>query len=135
QLEMQESLKSAQVKLEEVTKEREASLARVKELEGQIRELKLKLEACAKQVVPEVVDEEEKDVDPAGVYADFSRARLVQTIMELNDSMIDAASSQFTNAVEQLKLLNADKVLTLEGLDEDKVVRDGVILTPPDDEV
>ncbi|PNX67602.1 hypothetical protein L195_g063594, partial [Trifolium pratense] len=79
------------------TKEREASLARVQELEGQIRELELKLEACAKQVVPEVVDEEEKDVDPAGVYADFSRARLVRTIMELNDSMIDAASSQFTN--------------------------------------
>ncbi|PNX63646.1 hypothetical protein L195_g061733, partial [Trifolium pratense] len=105
------------------------------ELESQIHELELKLEERAKQVVSEVVDEEEKVVDPAGVYAAFSRARLVQTIMDLNDSMIDAASSQFTNAVEQLKLLNADKDLTLEGMDEDKVVRDGAIVTPPDDEV
>ncbi|PNX56308.1 hypothetical protein L195_g049814, partial [Trifolium pratense] len=120
QLEVQESLKSAQAKLEEVTKERDASLARVKELEGQIRELELKLEERSKQVVPEVVDEEEKNADPAGVYAAFSRARLVQAIMELNDSMIDAASSQFINVVEQLKILNAGKDLTLEGMDEDK---------------
>ncbi|PNX82252.1 hypothetical protein L195_g038281 [Trifolium pratense] len=135
QLEVQESLKSAQAKLEEVTKERDASLARVEELEGQIRGLELKLKEHSKQVVADVVDEEEKVVDPAGVYAAFSRARLVQTIMDLNDNMIEAASSQFTNAVEQLKILNAGKDLTLEGIDEDKVVRDGAIVTPPDDEV
>ncbi|MCI30558.1 hypothetical protein A2U01_0051768 [Trifolium medium] len=134
-MEVQESLKTVQAKLDEVTRERDVSLAKIEELEGQIQELKLKVDERAKQVISEAIDEEEKTVDPAGVYADFSRARLVQTIMDLNDSMIDAASSQFANAVEQLKLVNADKDLIFEGIDEDKVVRDGAIVTPPEDEM
>ncbi|PNX67494.1 hypothetical protein L195_g063543, partial [Trifolium pratense] len=37
------------------------------------------------------------------------------------------------NAVAQLRILNPS--LVEEGLDEEKEVRDGAIVTPPDDEV
>ncbi|MCI23841.1 hypothetical protein A2U01_0045023, partial [Trifolium medium] len=119
---------------EEVTKERDAQLEKVKGLESRVQELESRLKELGEKMVEAAVYEEEKAADPAGVYAEFSRARLVKTILELNDSMLEATNSQFLNAVEQLQILNAGKELNLEGLDEEKVVRDGQLVTPPEED-
>ncbi|MCI97422.1 hypothetical protein A2U01_0118723, partial [Trifolium medium] len=57
--------------------------------------------------VEDVVTEEEIAVDRAGVYARLGRAMLVSKIFELNDLMLETASSQFYNAVAQIHALNA----------------------------
>ncbi|MCI74374.1 hypothetical protein A2U01_0095638, partial [Trifolium medium] len=45
-----------------------------------------------------------------------------------------ASSSQFHNAIAQLRVLNPSVELNVEGLDEEKEVRGGQIVTPPDEE-
>ncbi|MCI40638.1 hypothetical protein A2U01_0061871, partial [Trifolium medium] len=70
----------------------------------------------------------------AGVYAGFSRAQLVRTILELNDTMLETANSQFHNVVAQLRVLNVELELNVDGLDEEKEVRDGRLVTPPREE-
>ncbi|MCI85007.1 hypothetical protein A2U01_0106285, partial [Trifolium medium] len=62
----------------------------------------------------------EKEADPAGIYTESSRAELITKIFEVESTMIEAASSQFHNAVTQLRALNPDVALNLEGLDEEK---------------
>ncbi|PNX60945.1 hypothetical protein L195_g060428, partial [Trifolium pratense] len=54
-------------------------------------------------------------------------------IQELESNMVAAATFSFNNAVAQLRILNPS--LVEEGLDEEKEVRDGAIVTPSDDEV
>ncbi|MCI34435.1 hypothetical protein A2U01_0055655, partial [Trifolium medium] len=70
----------------------------------------------------------------AGVYAGLSRAMLVSKIFELNDTMLETASSQFHNAVAQICALNVGMELNMEGLDEEKEVRDGQVVPPQDEE-
>ncbi|PNX56091.1 hypothetical protein L195_g058038, partial [Trifolium pratense] len=62
-----------------------------------------------------------------------SRAALIAKIQELESNMVAAATLSFNNAVAQLRILNPS--LIEEGLDEEKEVRDGAIVTPSDDEV
>ncbi|MCI26898.1 hypothetical protein A2U01_0048096, partial [Trifolium medium] len=81
-----------------------------------------------------LIGEEEKKADPAGVYVESSRAELITKIFEVEGSMIDAASSQFRNAVTLLRVLNPGVELIVEGLDEDKEVYGGQIVTPPSEE-
>ncbi|MCI60185.1 hypothetical protein A2U01_0081440, partial [Trifolium medium] len=78
----------------------------------------------------DAVTEEERVVDQAGVYVGLSRAMLVSKIFELSDSMLEAASSQFHNVVAQIRALNAGTKLNMEGLDEEKEVRDGQVVLP-----
>ncbi|MCI51672.1 hypothetical protein A2U01_0072916, partial [Trifolium medium] len=46
----------------------------------------------------------------------------------------EVSSSQFRNAIAQIQLLNPNVDLVLDGLDEEKEVRDGRIATPPTDD-
>ncbi|MCI06458.1 hypothetical protein A2U01_0027518 [Trifolium medium] len=48
--------------------------------------------------------------------------------------MLEAASSQFHNAVVQLIALNPGMELNTAGLDEEKEVRNGQVVTPPPEE-
>ncbi|MCI51602.1 hypothetical protein A2U01_0072846, partial [Trifolium medium] len=59
---------------------------------------------------------------------------LVSRIFELNDSMLETASSQIHNAIAQIRALNVGMELNMEGLDEEKEVRDGQVVTPRDEE-
>ncbi|MCI17031.1 hypothetical protein A2U01_0038178, partial [Trifolium medium] len=43
-------------------------------------------------------------------------------------------SSQFHNSVAQIRALNAGMKLNMEGLDEEKEVRDGQVVPPQDEE-
>ncbi|MCI67436.1 hypothetical protein A2U01_0088695 [Trifolium medium] len=49
--------------------------------------------------------------------------------------MVAAANSQFHNAVAQLRILNPNVEFAVDGLDEDKEVREGRIATPRDDDL
>ncbi|MCI81752.1 hypothetical protein A2U01_0103026, partial [Trifolium medium] len=53
---------------------------------------------------------------------------------ELNDTMLETASSQFHNAVAQICALNAGMELNIEGLDEEKEVRNGQVVSPQDED-
>ncbi|MCI58432.1 hypothetical protein A2U01_0079687, partial [Trifolium medium] len=86
-------LEVAEAKLAEVTQERDTLLATVKGLEGRVSALEDKLKETEGRGVEEVITEEEKAVDRAGVYAGLSRAMLVSRIFDLNDSMLETASS------------------------------------------
>ncbi|MCI88131.1 hypothetical protein A2U01_0109417, partial [Trifolium medium] len=70
-----------------------------KELEDKI----LSLEGKLKSAEVTLVVEEEKEADPAGIYTESSRAELITKIFEVESTMIEAASSQFHNAVAQLR--------------------------------
>ncbi|MCI45356.1 hypothetical protein A2U01_0066595, partial [Trifolium medium] len=64
------------------------------------------------------------------IYAGLSRAMLVSKIFELNDTILETTSSQFHNAVAQIRGLNAGMELNMEGLDEEKEVRDEQVVPP-----
>ncbi|MCI43734.1 hypothetical protein A2U01_0064972, partial [Trifolium medium] len=110
--------------------ERDGLLQRVKELEDKI----LSLEEKLKSAEVTLMVEKEKEPDPAGIYTESSRAELLTNIFEVESTMIEAASSQFHNAIAQLRALNPDVELNMEGLDEEKEVRDGQVVTPPREE-
>ncbi|PNX68471.1 hypothetical protein L195_g063994, partial [Trifolium pratense] len=74
-----------------------------------------------------VIEDREKELDPQGEYASSSRVVLIAKIQELESNMVAAAAFSFTNAVAQLRVLNPS--LVEEGLDEEKEVRDGAIVT------
>ncbi|CAJ2651308.1 unnamed protein product [Trifolium pratense] len=124
------NLKEAEDRLRTVSEERDNVVQRVDEQKTLIGELEGKL---ARLQVSGVVEEEEKELDPQGVYASSSRAALIAKIQELESNMVAAATFSFNNAVAQLRILNPG--LIEEGLDEEKDVRDGAIVTPSDDEV
>ncbi|MCI69562.1 hypothetical protein A2U01_0090825, partial [Trifolium medium] len=48
--------------------------------------------------------------------------------------MLETASSQFHNVVAQICALNAGIELNMEGLDEEKEVRNGLVVPPQDEE-
>ncbi|MCI07184.1 hypothetical protein A2U01_0028249, partial [Trifolium medium] len=120
-------LEATELKLAEVVQERDTLLTKVKGLEDKVRGLEDKLKETEGKGAEGVFTEEEKAVDRAGIYAGLSRAMLVSKIFELNDNMLETASSQFHNAVAQIRALNAGMKLNLEGLDEQ-------VMTPQDDE-
>ncbi|MCI93511.1 hypothetical protein A2U01_0114809, partial [Trifolium medium] len=68
--------------------ERDALLVTVKGLEDRVCALEDKLKETEGRGVEEVITEEERAVDLAGVYAGLSRAMLVSRIFELNDTML-----------------------------------------------
>ncbi|MCI20410.1 hypothetical protein A2U01_0041572 [Trifolium medium] len=78
-----------------------------------------------------MIAEEERRADPAGLYADFSRADLVKTVLDWQGSVVEVSCSQFPNSIAQIQLLNPNVGLNLDGLDEEKEVWDGRIATPP----
>ncbi|MCI15005.1 hypothetical protein A2U01_0036140, partial [Trifolium medium] len=117
-------LETTETKLADVVKDRDALLVRVKELEEKISGMEEKL----KSAEVTLIGEEEKKADPTGVYTECSRTELITKVFEVEGSVLEAASSQFHNAVAQLRILNLE--LIVEGLDEDKDVRDGRIATP-----
>ncbi|MCI58614.1 hypothetical protein A2U01_0079869, partial [Trifolium medium] len=82
-------LKATEAKLAEVIQERDTLLAMVKDLEDMVRGLKDKLKETEGKSAEDVIIEEEKTVDRAGIYAGLSRAILVAKIFELNDSMLE----------------------------------------------
>ncbi|MCI89604.1 hypothetical protein A2U01_0110893, partial [Trifolium medium] len=49
------------------------------------------------------IAEEEREVDPAGLYADFSRADLVKTVLDWQGSVVEVSSSQFRNVIAQIQ--------------------------------
>ncbi|MCI77506.1 hypothetical protein A2U01_0098776, partial [Trifolium medium] len=59
---------------------------RVKDLEDRVRRLEDKLKETEGKSAEDVITEEEKTVDRAGIYAGLSRAMLVAKIFELNDA-------------------------------------------------
>ncbi|MCI45575.1 hypothetical protein A2U01_0066814, partial [Trifolium medium] len=100
-------LEVTEAKLAEVTQERDTLLVTVKGLEDRVRVLEDKLKESEGKSAEDVVTEEERAVDRAGVYAGLIRAMLVSKIFELNDTMLEIVSSQFHNAVAQIRALNA----------------------------
>ncbi|MCI80412.1 hypothetical protein A2U01_0101683, partial [Trifolium medium] len=74
-----------------------------KGLEERVCALEGKLKETEGKSIEDVVTEEERAVDRAGVYTGLSRAMLVSRIFELNDTMLETASSQFHNAVAQIR--------------------------------
>ncbi|CAJ2639039.1 unnamed protein product [Trifolium pratense] len=124
------NLKEAEDRLKTVSEERDSAVQKVDEQKGLIGELEGKLERLQ---VTGVVEDREKELDPQGEYASSSRADLIAKIQELESNMVAAAAFSFNNAVAQLRILNPS--LIEEGLDEEKEVRDGAIVTPDDDEV
>ncbi|CAJ2677122.1 unnamed protein product [Trifolium pratense] len=123
------NLKEAEDRLKTVSEERDSAVQKVDEQKGLISELEGKLERLQ---VTGVVEDREKELDPQGEYASSSRADMLAKIQELESSMVAAAAFSFNNAVAQLRILNPG--LNEEGLDEEKEVRDGAIVTPPDDD-
>ncbi|PNX91328.1 hypothetical protein L195_g047458, partial [Trifolium pratense] len=124
------NLKEAEDRLKTVSEERDGAVQKVEEQKVLIGELEGKL---ARLQVTGIVEGGEKELDPQGVYASSSRAALIAKIQELESNMVAAATFSFNNAVAQLRILNPS--LIEEGLDEEKEVHDGAIVTPPDDEV
>ncbi|CAJ2653631.1 unnamed protein product [Trifolium pratense] len=124
------NLKEAEDRLKTVSEERDSAVQKADEQKVLIGELEGKLERLQ---VTGVVEDREKELDPQGEYASSSRADLIAKIQELESNMVAAAAFSFNNAVAQLRILNPS--LIEEGLDEEKEVRDGAIVTPDDDEV
>ncbi|WJX89705.1 hypothetical protein P8452_71679 [Trifolium repens] len=118
QVELTKTLQTKEEEAERLAKEKESLLARVAELEGHLQKL----------TIP---DEEEKNEDPHGEYANTSRGSLIRQLVDAQNSAVDMATSSFLNAIAQIKILNADVELKMEGLDECKEVLDGAIRTPP----
>ncbi|MCI48280.1 hypothetical protein A2U01_0069523, partial [Trifolium medium] len=68
------NIEDLEVKLADVTKERDALLGKVEEKEGKIKELEEKLKAAESSAEVTMISEEEKAADPAGDYTMMSRA-------------------------------------------------------------
>ncbi|MCI85178.1 hypothetical protein A2U01_0106457, partial [Trifolium medium] len=66
-------LEETEAKLAEVVKEKDALVKQVKELREKVAELKENMRSAEVTLIVE----EERRADPAGLYADFSRADLV----------------------------------------------------------
>jgi hypothetical protein len=118
QVELTQTLQTKEEEAERLAKEKEELLARVADLEGQLKKL----------TIP---DEEEKNEDPHGEYTNTSRGSLIRQLIDAQNSAVDMATSSFQNTVAQIQILNADVELKLDGLDECKEVLDGAIQTPP----
>jgi cell division protein FtsB len=120
QLELTQTLQAKEVEVESLSKEKENLVSRVAELEGKLQQLS-------------IPDEEEKEEDPLGEFVNTSRGSLIHQLIDAQNSAVDMASSSFQNAVAQIQVLNAGIELKLDGLDECKVVLDGVIQAPSSD--
>ncbi|GAU20983.1 hypothetical protein TSUD_201320 [Trifolium subterraneum] len=126
------ALEDSEAEAAKARKELEDAKGEEEKMKGKIAELEEKL---ASMTLAPSADEEEKKVDPAGTYTNFSRAGLISKIYEVGDLQLEVASSSFKNALAQLRILNPGVELITEGLDEMKEVRDGQIASPPlDDE-
>jgi hypothetical protein len=123
-------LKGKQENFVEQSRElRETKEAMVK-LEEELKSLKLQLE----------VEQKEKDnlksamvpaVDETNVTEVFNtRAELVKEIITLRQDTIDVASYAFSNAVEQLKIVNSGVDLVTDGTGMLYQVKDGQIVVP-----
>ncbi|GAU48062.1 hypothetical protein TSUD_404900 [Trifolium subterraneum] len=124
-------LKESQARVTQLEKDLQDAKEEEGKLKGRVGELEEKL---ASMTLAPTADEEEKKVDPAGTYTNFSRADLISKIYEVGDLQLEVASSSFRNALAQLQILNPGVQLITEGLDEMKEVRDGQIASPPLDE-
>ncbi|MCI65858.1 hypothetical protein A2U01_0087116, partial [Trifolium medium] len=82
-------LEATETKLAEVVQERDTLLTTVNGLEGKVRALEDKLKETEGRGDEDIITEEERVVDHAGVYAGLSRAMLVSKIFELNDTMLE----------------------------------------------
>ncbi|MCH88114.1 hypothetical protein A2U01_0008995 [Trifolium medium] len=131
QLNLVKDLEEAEVRLAEVVREKDALVEQVKGLKERIAALKEKI----KSAEVALISPEEQKLDPAGDYAEASRADLNKKILDFEASMIAVASAQFQNAVAQLRILNPNIEFVEDGLDEDKDVREGRIATPRDDDL
>jgi hypothetical protein len=125
------ALKESQTRVTQLEKDLQDAKEEEGKLKGRVGELEEKLASMT--LVP-TADKEEKKVDPAGTYTNFSRAGLISKIYEVGDLQLEVASSSFRNALAQLQILNPGVQLITEGLDEMKEVRDGQIASPPLDE-
>jgi hypothetical protein len=117
QVELTQTLANKEAEVEQLLKEKEEWGAKVADLEGQLQKL----------VIP---NEEEKEADPTGEFANVSRGSLIRQLVDAQSSAVKMATSSFHNAVAQLQILNPGIELKLDGLDECKEVRDGAILSP-----
>jgi chromosome segregation ATPase len=115
--ELTQTLANKEAEVEQLLKEKEEWGAKMADLEGQLQKL----------VIP---DEEEKEADPTGEFANVSRGSLIRQLVDAQSSAVEMATSSFHNAVAQLQILNPGIELKLDGLDECKEVRDGAILSP-----
>ncbi|MCH92360.1 hypothetical protein A2U01_0013298 [Trifolium medium] len=82
-----------------------------------------------------LISQEEQKLDPVRRYAWSDRVELIKKIIDVEEAMIAATNSQFHNAVAQLRILNPNVEFVVDGLDEDKEVREGRIATPHDDDL
>ncbi|MCI75511.1 hypothetical protein A2U01_0096780, partial [Trifolium medium] len=73
-------LEVTEAKLAEVVQERDTLLTKVKGLDDKVRALEDKLKETEGKGAEEVITEEERAVDRAGIYARLSRAMLVSKI-------------------------------------------------------
>ncbi|CAJ2651901.1 unnamed protein product [Trifolium pratense] len=73
------NLKESEDRLKTLSDERDGILQQVEELKAKVNELEGKL---AGQQATEVVEEEEREIDPQGEYASSSRAALIAKIQE-----------------------------------------------------
>ncbi|GAU25391.1 hypothetical protein TSUD_70440 [Trifolium subterraneum] len=125
------ALEGSEAEAAKARKELEDAKLEEERMKGKIAELEEKL---ASMTLAPSADEEEKKVDPAGTYTNFSRAGLISKIYEVGDLQLEVASSSFKNALAQLRILNPGVELITEGLDEMKEVVDGRIASPALDE-
>ncbi|MCI05777.1 hypothetical protein A2U01_0026830 [Trifolium medium] len=89
-------LEVTEAKLAEVVQERDTLLTTVKGLKDKVRALEDKLKETEGKGVEDVITEEEKAVDRAGIYVGLSQAMLVSKIFELNDTMLEPQAPNFT---------------------------------------
>lgn len=65
----------------------------------------------------------------------LNRHALVDKIAVMDKSLVGAASHGFDNAVKQLKVVNPEEELCVEGIYFLKFVENGVLVSPPEEEV
>ncbi|KAK2402268.1 hypothetical protein QL285_051804 [Trifolium repens] len=117
QVELTQTLANKEAEVEQLLKEKEEWGAKMADLEGHLQKL----------VIP---DEEEKEADPTGEFANTSRGSLIRQLVDAQNSAVEMATSSFHNVVAHLQILNPGVELKLDGLDKCKEVRDGAILSP-----
>jgi hypothetical protein len=120
QLSLTTTLEEKEEEARKLSEDKKRLEAKVAALEEQLRKLSLG-------------NAEEREVDPLGEFTELSRADLIRRIMDGESSMLEVATSSFNNAVAQLRILNPSTELIVEGLDEYKIVKDGLIVTPSQD--
>jgi hypothetical protein len=64
----------------------------------------------------------------------LDRSGMIVKINELERRFVGAACHNFNNAVEQLKVVNLEVELSVEGIHYLMYVENGVLVTPPKDE-